>query len=127
MSAGHRKSTVSYTCDESWKEWSVLTNNMSQHSKNTQTGTVPVTTIELRSAKWHYFHLFSYTGKRGKAIPVTGRGGPKGCETLRIPHFLDSRLTDGGEVVSLTRRPSFTPQEDSWYSFLLEAESTPGP
>jgi hypothetical protein len=30
-------------------------------------------------------------------------------------------------VVSPTRRPPFTPQEDSWYSFLLEAESTPGP
>jgi hypothetical protein len=27
----------------------------------------------------------------------------------RLPHFLDSRLTDGREVVSLTRRPSFTP------------------
>jgi hypothetical protein len=40
--------------------------------------------------------------------------------------FLDNRLTDGGEVVSLTRRPPFTPQEDSWYSFLLEAESTQG-
>jgi hypothetical protein len=43
-----------------------------------------------------------------------------------LPHFLDNRLTDGGEVVSLTSRPPFTPQEDSWYSFLLEAESTPG-
>jgi hypothetical protein len=40
---------------------------------------------------------------------------------------LDNRLTDGGKVVSLMRRPPFTPQEDSWYSFLLEAESTPGP
>jgi hypothetical protein len=65
--------------------------------------------------------------KTGKATPVTGRGGPYGCETSRLPHFLDSRLTDGCEVVSLTRRPPFTPQEDSWYSFLLEAESTPGP
>jgi hypothetical protein len=53
-----------------------------------------------------------------KAIPVTGRGGPQGCETSRLPHFLDNRLT---------RRPPFTPQEDSWYSFLLETESTPGP
>jgi hypothetical protein len=44
---------------------------------------------------------------------------------LRIPHCLDSRLTDGGEVDSLTHRPSsFYPQEDSWYSFLLEAKST---
>jgi hypothetical protein len=46
-------------------------------------------------------------------------------ETSRLPHFLDNRLTDGGEVVSLMRRPAFTPQEDSWYSFLLEAGSTP--
>jgi hypothetical protein len=26
---------------------------------------------------------------------------------------------------SLTLQPPFTPQEDSWYSFLSEAESTP--
>jgi hypothetical protein len=53
-----------------------------------------------------------------------------GRETTRLSHFLENRLTDGGdgsEVISLTPRPLFTPQEDSWYSFLLEAESTPGP
>jgi hypothetical protein len=43
-----------------------------------------------------------------------------------LPHILDNRLTDGGEVVSLTRRPCFNPREDSWYSLLLEAESTQG-
>jgi hypothetical protein len=65
--------------------------------------------------------------KKGKANPVTGREGPYGCETSRFQHFLDSRLTDGDEVVSLTRRPGgIYPQEDSWYSFLLETESTPG-
>jgi hypothetical protein len=31
---------------------------------------------------------------------------------LRLPHYLDSRLKDGGKVVSLTRRPRFTPQEN---------------
>jgi hypothetical protein len=46
---------------------------------------------------------------KGTAIPVTGHGGPLGCETSRLPHFLDSRLTDGFEVVSLTRWPPFTP------------------
>jgi hypothetical protein len=45
---------------------------------------------------------------------------------LRVPQYLDNRLTDGGKVVSLMRRPPFTPQEGSWYSFLLETESTPG-
>jgi hypothetical protein len=63
----------------------------------------------------------------GKVIPVTGRGGPYGCETSRLPHSLDSRLTDGREVVSLTRRPHLYPQEDSSYPFLLEAESDPVP
>jgi hypothetical protein len=65
--------------------------------------------------------------KKGKAIPVTGRGGPWG-ETSRLPHFLDNRPTDGGEAVSLARQPAVLyPQEDSWYSFLLEAELNPGP
>jgi hypothetical protein len=49
--------------------------------------------------------------KKCKALPVTGR---EGYETSRLPHFLQSRLTDGGEAVILTRRQAFTPQEDSW-------------
>jgi hypothetical protein len=71
-----------------------------------------------------YLYLYKHM-VTGKAIPVTGREGPYGCETSRLPHFLDNRLTDGGEVVSPT--VALYPQEDSWYSFLLEAESTPGP
>jgi hypothetical protein len=48
---------------------------------------------------------------KGKSYsyPVIGHRGPEGSETSRLPHFLDNRLTDGR----------------SWYSFLLEAESTP--
>jgi hypothetical protein len=48
---------------------------------------------------------FSYNND-GKAIPVTGRGSPYGCETSRLPHSLDNRLADDGEVVRRTRRPS---------------------
>jgi hypothetical protein len=58
--------------------------------------------------------------QKGKAPPITGRGGPLGCEPSRLPHFLDNRFTDGGKVASLTRLPPFTPQEDSWYLFLLD-------
>jgi hypothetical protein len=32
------------------------------------------------------------------------------CEILRFPHFLDSRLKDGGKVVSPARLPPFTPK-----------------
>jgi hypothetical protein len=46
---------------------------------------------------------------KGKAIPVTGRTGPLGCETSRLPHFLQNRLIDGREVVSRTRRPAGRP------------------
>jgi hypothetical protein len=47
---------------------------------------------------------------------------------VEAPTFsLENRLTDDGEVVSFTRQPPFTPHEDSWYSFLFEAESTPEP
>jgi hypothetical protein len=54
--------------------------------------------------------ISSKNGVKGKDIPVTGRGGPWGCERLRLPHCFDKRLTDGGKVVSPTRRPHFTPR-----------------
>jgi hypothetical protein len=59
-------------------------------------------------------------------IIVTVRGDPQGCQMLRLPYLLDNRLTGDGEILSLTRRPLFNHHEDSWYSFLLEAESVPG-
>jgi hypothetical protein len=60
-----------------------------------------------------YISLCSFLWKirlKGEAIPVTGCGGPYGCETSKLPHFLDNRLIDGGKVVSFTRRPPFTPR-----------------
>jgi hypothetical protein len=47
----------------------------------------------------------------GKATSLSCRGGLKGCEILRIPQRQDDRLTGGGEVISLTRRPRSTPQQ----------------
>jgi hypothetical protein len=44
-----------------------------------------------------------------KTIPGTGLGRPKGREMSRLPHLLNSHLTDGGEVVNLPRRSPFTP------------------
>ncbi|PNF40668.1 hypothetical protein B7P43_G05163 [Cryptotermes secundus] len=38
---------------------------------------------------------------KGKTIPITGRECPYRLETSRFPNFLDSRLTDGGEVEHL--------------------------
>jgi hypothetical protein len=80
-------------------------------------------TVHTHTHTHTHTHIYIYI-----AIPITGRGGPQGCETSRLPHFLDSRLTNGSEVVSLTSRPTaLYPKEDSWYLFLLEAKSTTGP
>jgi hypothetical protein len=55
------------------------------------------------ASKLRYRSHIRDTGKVN-AITVSGPGGLYGCEMLRIPYFLDHRLTDGNEVVSLTRR-----------------------
>jgi hypothetical protein len=46
-----------------------------------------------------------------KAILVTSCGGPYGSERLGLPHFLDNKLPDSGEVVSLTHQMIFTPKK----------------
>ena len=60
------------------------------------------------------------------AIPLQAWSGPEGSRKLRFPDFMTT-AQDGGKVVSLTHRPPFTPRKYTWYSFLLEVESTPGP
>jgi hypothetical protein len=63
---------------------------------------------------------------KSKAIPVTGQEGPEACETSRLPHVLDNRLTDGCEVVSLMRRPPFTPRKIPGIHFCLRLSRPQG-
>jgi len=63
---------------------------------------------------------------KGKAIPLQVWTGPEGSRKLRFPDFVTT-AQDGAKVVSLTHRPPLPPRKCSWYSFLLEAESTAGP
>ena len=63
---------------------------------------------------------------KGKSVPLQARGAQRGSRKLRFPDYL-AMAQDGGKVVSLTHRPLLPPRKYSWYSFLLEAESTPGP
>jgi len=60
---------------------------------------------------------------KGKSVPIQARGVQR---NLRFPDYVTT-AQDGGKVVSLTHRPHYTPRKYTWYSFLLEAESTPGP
>ena len=63
---------------------------------------------------------------KGKAVPLKAWSGPEGSRKLRFQGYV-TMAQDSGKVVSLTHRPLFTPRKYSWCSFLLKAESTPGP
>jgi hypothetical protein len=49
--------------------------------------------------------------KYTKAIFPTGRGGLSICEMLRISHFLEDRVTDGGKFAASRAGHRFTPQK----------------
>ena len=65
-----------------------------------------------------------YISAEDKAIPVQDRIALEGSMRLRIPDF---KTYERGRVVSPTHRPPLSSWKYSWYSCLLEAESTPGP
>jgi len=64
--------------------------------------------------------------KKVKSVPLQTWTSPEGSRKLRFPDFV-TVAQDGGKVASLTAPAAFTPRKYSWYSFLFEAESTPGP
>jgi hypothetical protein len=63
---------------------------------------------------------------KGKGVPLQARCGPESYRRIRLPDFHDIRHL---KVVrsSPSRTGRLYPQECSWYSFSLGAESTPGP
>jgi len=74
-----------------------------------------------------FIYLFiDINNGKGKAAPLQAWTGPEGSRKLRLPDLVIT-AQDVGKVVSLMHRPLFTPRKYSWYSFLLEAESTAGP
>ena len=77
--------------------------------------------VEIRS---QLLRLCAIVGKK-QSLHSTG-------QALRVPRVLDSQISiqlarEGGKVVRPKHRLPLPPREYSWYSFLLEAESTPGP
>ena len=66
-----------------------------------------------------------YIGK-GKTIPLQAWTSPEVSRSLRFPYFKTTAHA-GGKFVGCTHRPPLSSRKHSWYSFLLEAESIPGP
>jgi hypothetical protein len=59
-------------------------------------------------------------------FPNTGLERPLGFQEVEAPEFLDN-LHRNVVRLSALAPAIFTPRKDFWYSFLLEAESTPRP
>jgi len=62
---------------------------------------------------------------KAKAVALQACTGPEGSRKLRFPDFMPT-AQDGGRLSAL-RTGRLFPRKYSWYSFLLEHESTPGP
>ena len=63
---------------------------------------------------------------KSKAIQLQAWTGPEGSRRLRHPD-IKTMAHECGKVVSPTHRSHLSSSKYSWYSFLLGAESTPGP
>ena len=73
--------------------------------------------------------MFIIKGK-GKVIS-TGHVGPEGSRRVKAPSFRDNTVMVVGcqpyAPAALTPRSIPDDRKHTWYSFLSEAESTPGP
>ena len=96
--------------------------------------------MELLSIAWNILFFFFFMdvmtvfrkiywfvhNVKGKAVPLQAWSGPDGSRKLRFPDFMTT-AQDGCKVVSLTHRPPLPTRNAPGTTFLLEAESTPGP
>jgi len=64
---------------------------------------------------------------KGKAIPVQAWTVSEGSKEFGGPQISRQLMHESGKVVNPTHRPPLPCRKYSWYSFLLEAESNPGP
>jgi hypothetical protein len=67
------------------------------------------------------------TDVKGKGNPITDLDRPWGFQEVEAPRFQDNRHMKVARLSALRTGHLYPPRKYSWYSFLLEAESTPGP
>jgi hypothetical protein len=77
--------------------------NSGRRNKWTQSHAIPRTKIKLI--------VLSKAGKVKVTVSLYRLWRPLGLREVEAPTFSDMRLTDGGKVVSPTRRPLFTPRK----------------
>ena len=69
--------------------------------------------------------IYIYDSK-GKSVPITGLEWPRGFQEVKVPRFRD-KGTGCWKGCQPCAPAAFTLRKYSWYSLLLEDESTPAP
>ena len=86
-------------------------------------------TLPAYSSILGYFRAVSpvqgFVKAQEKAIPIRTGETPEGSSRLRLSDFRQS-AHESGKVGSPTHRPPLPAKKYSWYSLLLQTESTPG-
>ena len=72
-------------------------------------------------------HSFHHPQTYVKTYSVTGLGRRLGLQEVEAPRISRQSAHEGAKVVGHTHRPPLPARRYPWYSFKLEAESTPGP
>jgi hypothetical protein len=71
-------------------------------------------------------HVSIWFNKQVKQYLVRAWIGPNGYKSVRFPELLDSRHMKVARLLVLGNGRLYPPRRHPWYSFLLEAGSTPG-
>jgi hypothetical protein len=117
-SSGPRSTRTTY-----WSWWQTHYDPSKRQNKKTQVNTA----LLPRKLFGTYFPRQTVTTckckSKSKAIPAQAWASPEGSRRLRLPRFPDIRH------ITLVRFSALSngPRTYSWYWFLLEAKSTPGP
>jgi hypothetical protein len=72
------------------------------------------------------FELRHKRGKLREIHPYTGIDRPQRLQEIGAARIYRQLSHVGGKVVSPTHRSPLPPRENTWYSFMLQTESSPG-